>query len=54
MVDSSNALIKTGISVLIILMALPGVVFEPGPLSEIVAVGAVGTVWGVDFGVGDG
>jgi len=49
MVDSSDALIKTGLTGLIVVLAIPGLIIEPGPISEIVALGSIGAVWGVDF-----
>lgn len=54
MVDSSDPFIKMGLTAIILIMALPGLVIEPGPISEVVALAGIGTVWGVDFDGGDG
>jgi hypothetical protein len=37
------------ITAVILVMMVPGLVVEPGPVSEIVGVGAIGTVWGVEL-----
>lgn len=47
-----NALVKVVLSAVVVIFALPGLVVEPGPLSEIAALGALGTIWGVDLGLG--
>jgi hypothetical protein len=51
-----SALVKLGLSAVVVVLALPGLVIEPGPLSEIVALGALGSIWGFDLmdGGGDG
>lgn len=49
-----SAPVKVALSVVIIIAAIPGLIIEPGPISEIVALGALGTIWGFDFGVGNG
>lgn len=38
---------------LILVLMLPGLIIEPGPISEILGFAAIGSVWGVDF-TGDG
>lgn len=48
----SNALVKLGLSAVVLILMLPGLVIEPGPISEIVGLAALGTIWGFDFGVG--
>lgn len=48
----SGTITKVVLSAVVIVMALPGLVIEPGPISEIVALGALGTIWGFDFGLG--
>jgi len=48
-----SALVKIGLSAVVILLAIPGLVIEPGPLSEIVALGALGSIWGFDLTGGD-
>jgi len=54
MVEDNNPIIKSGLTAIIIVAAIPGLVIEPGPISEIVALGAIGAVWGVDFDAGGG
>lgn len=44
----SEILVKIGLSALIIIMMIPGLVVEPGPISEIVGIGAILAVWGYD------
>ena len=44
-----SALVKLGLSAVVVLFAIPGLVIEPGPVSEIVALGALGTIWGFDL-----
>jgi len=50
MVDDSDPVIKTGLTAIILVLMLPGLVIEPGPISEVVGLAAIGTVWGVDLG----
>lgn len=47
-----SAIVKVALSAIVIIMALPGLIIEPGPISEIVALGVIGTIWGFDFGLG--
>lgn len=55
MTDSDDSFwIQLGLSVVVLILAIPGLVVEPGPLSEIVALGALGAIWGVDLPGGDG
>lgn len=39
---------KLGLTALVIIMMIPGLVIEPGPISEIVGLGAIATIWGFD------
>lgn len=48
------SLTKIGLSLIVIVLMIPGLIVEPGPLSEIVGLGALGTIWGFDFGLGGG
>lgn len=48
-----NALVKVGLSLGVIVLMVPGLVIEPGPISEIVGLGALGTIWGVNLTGGD-
>jgi len=49
---SESPAVKVLLSGIVIVMAIPGLIIEPGPISEIVALAALGTIWGFDFGVG--
>jgi hypothetical protein len=51
-----SALVKLGLSAAVIMFAIPGLIIEPGPISEALALGALGTIWGFDLlgGEGDG
>ena len=51
---SDNWIVKLALSAVVLIMSLPGLVIEPGPISEIVALGTLGVIWGVDLGVGGG
>lgn len=48
--EDDGALVKLALSAIVIIMAIPGLIIEPGPISEIVALGALGTIWGFDLG----
>lgn len=43
---------KVALTGLIVVLMIPGLIIEPGPISEILGIAAIGTVWGVDLGVG--
>lgn len=45
---------KLGLTLIILMLMVPGLVIEPGPVSEIVGAAAIGSVWGVDLTGGDG
>jgi hypothetical protein len=47
--NDGSALVKLALSAIVIIMAIPGLIIEPGPISEIVALGALGTIWGFDL-----
>lgn len=49
-----STIVKLAVSALVILFAIPGLIIEPGPISEIVAVGIVGSIWGLDIDTGGG
>lgn len=46
--------VRIGLSAVVVIVAIPGLVIEPGPISEIVALGALGAIWGIDLGPADG
>lgn len=41
---------KAGLTLVILVLMVPGLVVEPGPVSEVVGVAAIGAVWGFDLG----
>lgn len=45
-----NDLVRVVLSVGIIIMFIPGLIIEPGPLSEGVALSALLGIWGLDGG----
>lgn len=50
-----SVVVKALLSVVVVVLAIPGLVIEPGPISEIVALGSLGSIWGFDLaGGGDG
>lgn len=49
-----SSIVKVLLSVAVVVVAIPGLIIEPGPLSEIAALGALATIWGVDLGIGGG
>lgn len=46
---SEDAMSKAALTALILVLMVPGLVVEPGPVSEVVGVAAIGSVWGVDL-----
>jgi len=44
--DASQKVLLTGI---ILVLMVPGLVIEPGPISEVLGFAAIGSVWGLDF-----
>ena len=49
-----SAFVKVFLSVVVVVIAIPGLIIEPGPLSEVAAAVALGSIWGVDLGLGGG
>ena len=43
--------LMTGI---VLVLMVPGLIIEPGPLSEIIGLAAIGGIWGMDLTGGDG
>lgn len=43
---------KLLLTAIIIVLMIPGLIVEPGPLSEIAGLAALGAVWGFDIGGG--
>lgn len=51
MADEDHGLpVKLLLSGIVITLMIPGLIFEPGPLSEIAGLGALGAIWGLDLG----
>lgn len=51
--DDAGALVKVALSLLIVVLMIPGLIIEPGPLSEIAGLAALGAIWGLDLPGGD-
>lgn len=45
----TNVFVKVGLSAVVLIFAVPGLIIEPGPFSEIAAIAALGTIWGVEL-----
>lgn len=52
--DDTSFWVKLALSIAIVIAAIPGLIIEWGPLSEIIALGSLGTIWGIDLLDGDG
>lgn len=46
--------VKVGLSALIVVLMVPGLVIEPGPFSEIAGIAGLAAVWGLDWDTGGG
>lgn len=46
MSEDSGTVGKVIMTLIIVVMMIPGLIIEPGPLSEIAGLGALGVVWG--------
>lgn len=51
--EDPGALTKLGLTAVVIVLAVPGLVIEPGPFSEIVAGGLLIAIWFGDAGAED-
>jgi len=49
---SDSTPIKLLLTVGIGILMVPGLIIEPGPISEIVGLGAIMSVWGIDWSEG--
>lgn len=45
---SDNFAVQIGLTVVVIIMMIPGLIIEPGPISEIVGIGVILAIWGFD------
>jgi len=49
-----SVIVQLGLSAVVIVVAIPGLIIEPGPCSELAALAAIGAIWGFDLpGGGD-
>jgi hypothetical protein len=39
---------KSIASAIVLVLMVPGLIIEPGPLSEIIGFAALGSIWGID------
>jgi len=44
-----NILTKLLLTSVIVVLAIPGLIVEPGPFSEIVTAGLLASIWGLDW-----
>lgn len=49
MADDKGTGTKIFLSVVVVVLMIPGLIIEPGPLSEIMGIGALGSIWGLDL-----
>lgn len=50
---SDSTAVKFVLTAGIGILMVPGLIIEPGPISEIVGIGAILSVWGIDWDGGD-
>ena len=43
--EGGSTLAKIGLSIVVVIAALPGLIVEPGPLSEVTALGILIAIW---------
>ncbi len=48
-----SAIVKVALSVGVVVLMVPGLIIEPGPLTEMAALAALGSIWGFDLTGGD-
>jgi len=48
--DDPNLVIKLILSAVVVVLMIPGLIVEPGPVSEVLGLGALGAIWGLDLG----
>jgi hypothetical protein len=49
MADDDSTIVQLMLSAVVIVVAIPGLIIEPGPLSELAALAALGAIWGFDL-----
>jgi hypothetical protein len=42
--------IKVGISILVVVLMIPGLIIEPGPISEVAGISVLLGIWGIGDG----
>lgn len=47
--DDNGLFSKILLSAVVVILMVPGLIIEPGPISEIVGLGALGAIWGFDL-----
>lgn len=45
---------KVAATAVVLVLMVPGLIIEPGPLSEILGLAAIGSIWGFDWSDLDG
>jgi hypothetical protein len=47
--EEDGFLTKIVLTVIVLVLMVPGLIIEPGPVSEIVGIGAIAGIWGLDL-----
>lgn len=48
-----NVVTKAVLSAVVVILFVPGLIIEPGPISEIAALGILTSIWGIDWTGGE-
>lgn len=51
--EEKSPFVKIVLSLLVVVLMIPGLIIEPGPISEIAGLAAIGAIWGFDLPGGD-
>ncbi|MFB6144682.1 MAG: hypothetical protein ABEJ98_05215 [Candidatus Nanohaloarchaea archaeon] len=49
-----NVIVKGFLTLVVVVLMVPGLVFEPGPFSELVGAGLIASIWGLDWNPDNG
>lgn len=49
---SDSLAVNIGLTAVVIILMVPGLIVEPGPISEVVGVGILASIWGIDWSGG--
>lgn len=49
MAEDSGTASKILLTGIVIILMIPGLIIEPGPLSEVIGLGAILSIWGIDW-----